>query len=1029
MVSFLLTLSNRFVPVGLTIILQTTVIIAGGLFVRKLIRKRNAAFQSAVLRATLVVVLISPLVSLLIMHLGIFRIQIPMPELTGESRQMYEMQEKITQSIPGEITSVPAHLPAKRMSGADTAQNPSVKNENSRTLSQLQPQTHYNSTLNRTDNSSEKTPFSRNTESVDAIAPGDNGDAAGNLSLNPIIVLKVLFCVFTVLWIMFSIYYLLKSIIVSLCIVYIRQTASHAQKKYITLCNESAALLNMAAPPVLQHPVVRGTFVCGFFKPAIVLPYGTQQQFMATREVMLHELAHLARQDNLWNMVCQIVLILMPVQPLVSTLMKKISEVNDFACDDYVLTYGGNSKAYATQLFNISKTYSPGIPEAAIGSGIISNSSPLYERIERILDTTYIRIIKVRAFEIFSVIVFSFSSISLTGFVGFNGNHTNGNGKRKHQHFDEQYIERVITHVPANNLYQMTSIGDDETASGKLTRKNEPVRPETRQKTGKTVVEESNDYETISTGVSNADVVNNSLAVDSSPATVSDEPPDLTKNIHDVNLQQANEPVINTLYAQELTKQTSEAQNEADNAETGEFVEGRKESEVVFENADELQTPEITVDIAQIYSNTMSSSAISNENNSNTVLKVIDIVINYDFDNADLTDPEQKELYNMYLSLDNNKFYPVWSLDGNNIIISDKSYGIWRVPVQGGEPELIYRNEPVQYDNLTIRLTGIEPLCFSPGGQELTYKRYIIDEDMGTEVIVDNTTTPTSVTILNPVPVIETVDIETGRTQVLAKGAAYGRWNYDGSMFMYTRLDADSFKELMIRNVITGDEYPIDEFEATRMQMSPNDRYLMFNEDDIFMMPGTGGLKRFTVGKEVIFSDVSRDGHWILYTYQNSLYVYDTHKEEIIELYTARNTSPSWARFSPDLTGICFSLKNQDSNWQIYLYDFSEITETTNTAEEAVPVAFELKENFPNPFNISTTIQFTLPERMSTSMVIYNSMGQKVRELVSGELESGVHNFVWDGRNDKGLTAGTGLYIAQLISGKYKATVKLTMVK
>lgn len=1023
-VSLLLTLSNRFVPFGLTIILQTTVIIAAGLAVRKFTRKRTAAFQSAVLRATLIIVLMSPVVTIFFMHFGLYRFNVPLPNLSDTIHQQYQPAQQISDETP----SAPVQQSYKKNSETiNTPQLPQKKVAGKNTL-QLQTSTNKNAIRSQTD-ISKKTPASPNAKPAEGILPQESSKNSGFIRIYPEFLLKIFVILFTVFWILASLYFLCKSIIITLCIIYIRNTASVARQKYVTACDESAQLLGLTAPPVLQHPVVRGTFVCGFIRPAIVLPYGDEEEYMATREVMLHELAHLARFDNFWNMISQIVLIVLPVQPLVSTLIKKISEVNDFACDDYVLTYGGNSKAYATQIFNISKSYTPGIPEAAIGSGIISNSSPLYDRIERILDTTYIRIIKVRAFEIFSVIVFSFSSISVTGFVGFNGNHTNGNGKRKYNHIDEQHIERVITHVPEDKLYQITSIGDNETASEKLTRKNESVRPETKQKTGKTAAEKSNDYKTISAGVSNADVVNNSLSADSSPATKFKETSGLAENIKRKNLQQRNEPVMASGIVQELPEQKSDTQQEKDTIEKSESGEGLKEDEDVTENVDELHTPEITVDIAQVYSNTMSSSALSNENNSNTVLKVIDVVITYDFENADISDPDEKKRYDMYRSLENNKLYPVWSPDGSRIVITDKSYGIWMVPVHGGEPELIYSNEPVQYYDMTIRLTGIEPLCFAPGGHELTFKRYIIDEDMGTEVIVDDSTTPASVTIMNPVPVIETLDIETGRTQVLAKGAAYGRWSSDGRLFVYSRLDANSFKELMIRDVLTGYEYSIDEFQIQNIELSPNDQYLMFNEDDVFMIPGTGELQRFTVGGDITFSDISRDGRWILYTYQNSLYVYDTHKEEATALYSNQNITPSWARFSPDLSNICFSLKNSDKNWQIYLYDFENITGTTSTKEETIPQEFGLKKNFPNPFNMATTIQFYLPEHQRTSMVIYNIMGQRIRELVSGELDPGMHSIVWDSRDDNGNTVGTGTYITQLIAGSQKAVVKMTLVK
>nr|WP_321268657.1 hypothetical protein [uncultured Sulfurimonas sp.] len=73
-------------------------------------------------------------------------------------------------------------------------------------------------------------------------------------------------------------------------------------------------------------------------------------------------------------------------------------------------------------------------------------------------------------------------------------------------------------------------------------------------------------------------------------------------------------------------------------------------------------------------------------------LKVVDVVISYDFANADLSDPDEVKKYYMYKSLTDNKKHPVWSPDGKWIAFSDDKYGVWMVPSEGGEPKLVYDN-------------------------------------------------------------------------------------------------------------------------------------------------------------------------------------------------------------------------------------------------------------------------------------------------------------------------------------------------
>ena len=84
---------------------------------------------------------------------------------------------------------------------------------------------------------------------------------------------------------------------------------------------------------------------------------------------------------------------------------------------------------------------------------------------------------------------------------------------------------------------------------------------------------------------------------------------------------------------------------------------------------------------------------------------------------------------------------------------------------------------------------------------------------------------------------------------------------------------------------------------------------------------------------------------------------------------------------------------------------------------------------YPNPFNPSTTIGFSLPSDGYAAMDIYNLSGQKVRSLVSGHFSTGVHSTVWNGKDDKGITASSGVYFARLTVGGITASQRMTFVK
>ena len=79
-----------------------------------------------------------------------------------------------------------------------------------------------------------------------------------------------------------------------------------------------------------------------------------------------------------------------------------------------------------------------------------------------------------------------------------------------------------------------------------------------------------------------------------------------------------------------------------------------------------------------------------------------------------------------------------------------------------------------------------------------------------------------------------------------------------------------------------------------------------------------------------------------------------------------------------------------------------------------VPNEFALWQNFPNPFNPSTTIRFALPVESLLTIEIFNLLGQCVRNLTAGKREAGYHTVVWDGSTDAGLSLGSGVYLLHL---------------
>ncbi|HSW56289.1 MAG TPA: T9SS type A sorting domain-containing protein, partial [Ignavibacteriaceae bacterium] len=82
------------------------------------------------------------------------------------------------------------------------------------------------------------------------------------------------------------------------------------------------------------------------------------------------------------------------------------------------------------------------------------------------------------------------------------------------------------------------------------------------------------------------------------------------------------------------------------------------------------------------------------------------------------------------------------------------------------------------------------------------------------------------------------------------------------------------------------------------------------------------------------------------------------------------------------------------------------------------------EQNYPNPFNPSTTIKFSLPEAANVTLNIYNTLGEKVAELVNTNLEAGWYNYRWDAGS-----IASGIYIYELRTEKFISSKKMIFLK
>lgn len=89
-----------------------------------------------------------------------------------------------------------------------------------------------------------------------------------------------------------------------------------------------------------------------------------------------------------------------------------------------------------------------------------------------------------------------------------------------------------------------------------------------------------------------------------------------------------------------------------------------------------------------------------------------------------------------------------------------------------------------------------------------------------------------------------------------------------------------------------------------------------------------------------------------------------------------------------------------------------------------LPSSIHLDQNFPNPFNPSTTISYSLPEAAEVSIKIYNMLGVEVATIEKGFKTSGGHTFTFDASN-----LSSGIYIYRLVAGNISLTKRMTLLK
>jgi len=135
--------------------------------------------------------------------------------------------------------------------------------------------------------------------------------------------------------------------------------------------------------------------------------------------------------------------------------------------------------------------------------------------------------------------------------------------------------------------------------------------------------------------------------------------------------------------------------------------------------------------------------------------------------------------------------------------------------------------------------------------------------------------------------------------------------------------------------------------------------------------------------------------------------------------YTSQETDISFGRY-PDGTGDFIPMTAS--------FMAPNIEGFTNNDNDVINAQPKIS-NYPNPFNPTTTIKFSLAKDAYTELNIYNISGQLVKSVIAENRLVGEQEVIWNGDNDTGSKAASGIYFYQIKSGNYQASGKMVMMK
>ncbi len=1032
----LLYLTDRTFPYMLEYLLYTTIVISAGFIIEYFLRKKGAVLRSFTLQMTLLAVVILLPLSFMLNKNDAFVITVVSP---GNIVRGYLYADRNT------VDSV-MHI--SRTSNIDMGGESLSQRKSEAVRTGEVPEKRKNSRF--------MTMPAREQNSQSPFVIGNNS-----------ILFAIVYITLPLTWCILSAFQALRFIMGLLYVFNLRYHSVPAQTHLKKITEKIAGDINISPPGIYRNPKVKRTLLFGFINPFILLPVWNFTNSMATKEVILHELAHLKRRDNVWNIISQLAKILIPVQPLLSILANRITDLADYVCDDFVVRLMSDRRGYANQLIHMADTVANCRYFSSYGIGFAEKKSQLRKRVERIMGRTHIPDVSIRFVQALPVMIYLLIPSAFAGIIGFSG---------------EKHVAETIPYGPSE-IEISTPISIEE-FSRQVLSENELPKSDAgvSSQISKNVFPDST---SMTKGIVSSTVETPARHDISSASVLLSEPEKAVSSRVETEITQEYMIVSDNVRSQDhqtetlnddtaiaLTTEDSGNIVEQEYADTGN--DEVNEMPVAENESKDLDSRTTIADqdtikfidgsffpAAGSFNQGMAHSGSSFDPDNFTGREVISIDIP---DSDDL--PILEQLF--YYSTRQSQESPVWSRDGKTIAFSGQAgMGIWLVSAAGGAPELICENyHEYEFDGKGYASYGsLTPLAFSPDGSEIYFHDYSLYADGHVEVGGGSRG--------NTNPKIKAVNIATGEVRTLIEKALFGGcFTSDGRICVYRKI-GDTYNSslgLFARDLVSGEEWLLAYYGRSAC-ITPDDSDVIYSMkqngvSQLYRVSINGGHRvqlTFCTENDTCWKPSSPqctpDGKWLVFLAEYNDWIdasgFYAHSKvnyfglcamsldtcEIIRLSpdSAYNIE-SAPRIAPDCSRIIlgaaqlipYSSDDVPSGRfsELQLYSFSESgTGKIASPSREIPVPFTIKGNHPNPFNMSTTIDFSLNEKAFVEIAIFNTLGQQIRTLVGEEYLAGSHSVIWDGFNDQGSPVSSGVYITRLKMKGRVTTHRMTLAK